>query len=479
MTTRPSHATESPHRVLTTATIEKLVAGGEGLARLTLPGQSRSVVAWVPDTIAGEVVTLPPLPDPFPKRGWRVAYSALSVASPQRAEPQCPHAGMNAQPRCGGCSWQHIRLAEQHRSKAAIVAETLSRVGGCSQVVVRPVKETPPWHSRTTVTWHVLPNHQLGFLQAGSHHGVAIERCDVVHAALQECLQVFQAGPSWVTALLTGMARVKARVVDGEALQLGFESKEDAPPFCWEESVLAALRHALPQVQSLWLLSSESGWRLPRCVWGETSGSLTLPMQTHTPTFQVSLPHFLQAQPQGAALLAEAVAEAVAWVLQQPRQAHQPFTLWEGYAGMGLLGLSVLSGPLGSHIHQATLVESDEAATALAQHNAQQLGVANRCTVHTQTVEAYCASTTPLQPWTVAVVDPPRAGCASEVVDWLAHHVEQALVYVSCDVATLARDCARLNEQGWQVQWVQPVDCFPQTAHIETVTVLTRKTSTD
>ena len=74
----------------------------------------------------------------------------------------------------------------------------------------------------------------------------------------------------------------------------------------------------------------------------------------------------------------------------------------------------------------------------------------------------------------VIVVDPPRKGCAAELLDTIDSMNPDRLVYISCDPATLARDCAILKEKGYEVQKVTPVDMFPKTSHVETVALLLR-----
>jgi 23S rRNA (uracil1939-C5)-methyltransferase len=69
-------------------------------------------------------------------------------------------------------------------------------------------------------------------------------------------------------------------------------------------------------------------------------------------------------------------------------------------------------------------------------------------------------------------VNPPRKGCEAIFLEKLAAHKPKKVVYISCDPATLARDCAYLCEKGYQVKKVRPFDMFPQTAHVETLTLL-------
>ena len=71
--------------------------------------------------------------------------------------------------------------------------------------------------------------------------------------------------------------------------------------------------------------------------------------------------------------------------------------------------------------------------------------------------------------------DPPRKGCAEELLKTVTDMNPERIVYVSCDPATLARDCARLDALGYKVEKVTPVDMFPRTAHVESVILLSRK----
>ena len=72
------------------------------------------------------------------------------------------------------------------------------------------------------------------------------------------------------------------------------------------------------------------------------------------------------------------------------------------------------------------------------------------------------------------ILDPPRKGCDREVLEYVAEMNPKRIVYVSCDVSTQARDCAILRELGYETKEVTPVDMFPKTSHVETVTLITR-----
>ena len=75
------------------------------------------------------------------------------------------------------------------------------------------------------------------------------------------------------------------------------------------------------------------------------------------------------------------------------------------------------------------------------------------------------------------IVDPPRKGCSRDTLDAIAMMEPERLVYVSCDPATLARDVRIMQEKGYELRQVQPVDMFPNTLHIETIVLLQRQNS--
>jgi 23S rRNA (uracil1939-C5)-methyltransferase len=75
----------------------------------------------------------------------------------------------------------------------------------------------------------------------------------------------------------------------------------------------------------------------------------------------------------------------------------------------------------------------------------------------------------------VIVTDPPRKGCDEKVIETMVQMKPKRIVYVSCNSATLARDCKMLEERGYKVEKIQPVDMFPQTTHVETVVLLQRE----
>lgn len=140
------------------------------------------------------------------------------------------------------------------------------------------------------------------------------------------------------------------------------------------------------------------------------------------------------------------------------------------YCGIGSVGLS-----MADRVRRLTGVEIVPQAVECAIKNAERAGIKNAKFVCADSADgaADILATTDELP-DVVVLDPPRKGCATELLDSLTQAGIKKIVYISCNPATLARDCAHLAKQGWQIGEVQPVDLFPRTGHVENVCTLIR-----
>ena len=141
------------------------------------------------------------------------------------------------------------------------------------------------------------------------------------------------------------------------------------------------------------------------------------------------------------------------------------------YCGIGSVGLS-----MADRVRRLTGVEIVPQAVECAIKNAERAGIENAkfvCADSADGASDILASTDELPD--VVVLDPPRKGCAPELLDSLTQSGIKRVVYISCNPATLARDCTHLAAQGWHIGEVQPVDLFPRTGHVENVVCLTRK----
>jgi 23S rRNA (uracil1939-C5)-methyltransferase len=176
----------------------------------------------------------------------------------------------------------------------------------------------------------------------------------------------------------------------------------------------------------------------------------------HGHAFRISATSFYQVNTAQAATLADVVLDALA--------LEGTETVLDAYCGVGLFTVF-----LSERAEVVIGIELHHAAVTDAHYN---LGDAENVDLYEAPVEEVLPLIT--EPLDAAVVDPPRTGLEPEAVDALADHAPARLVYVSCDPATLARDTKRLLRKGYTLEWVQPVDLFPQTYHVETVSLFSR-----
>ena len=153
-------------------------------------------------------------------------------------------------------------------------------------------------------------------------------------------------------------------------------------------------------------------------------------------------------------------------------QLYRELARWAGtgahaldlYAGGGVIGLHLAAG-----FKKVTALELDRSSVVRGERDAKRLGVGNLLFVH-----ADARKLTALPEAELITVDPPRAGLAKAARQAITASQAARLIYVSCDVATWARDVAEFSAAGWRLERAQPFDFYPQTHHIEMLSLLTR-----
>jgi len=387
----------------------------------------------------------------------RAEAVVIRAASPDRVEPPCPHAGPGG---CGGCDWQHAALPAQRALKAAVIRQQLKRLAGIERkVTVEPLPgdggdgddEAGPAGSRTAglgwrtrVQFAVRGDGVAGLHAHRSHEVIDVGTCLIAHpvitdlaiprrhwpgVVLVEAVAGTGSGESAVIVSPGGTGRSPARSVSIEGVTAD-----------------SVLRRAGPRNRSLAPLRGRS----------------YLSQRAAGRDWRVSAGAFWQVHPGAADALADAVLAAL-----EPRPGDAALDL---YCGAGLFAgvLAPAVGPGGTVIG----VESDRAAIRDARHNLREWPWAQ---VRTGDVAGVLARRA-LPPARLVVADPPRAGLAREVIDYLSRPGNGAgrLAYVSCDPATLARDIALLAERGWELDGLRAFDAFPMTHHVECLAALSR-----
>lgn len=344
-------------------------------------------------------------------------------AAASRVSARCAH--FAPPDRCGGCQWQHVALDTQRAEKARMVRDAFQRIAK-RDVGLPEVVGGDPWRYRRTLT--------LAIRRADGHAWAGLRAFDDPEAvfALADCLITDErVVATWreivsSAALLPEASRLRGTVrLLGDRPSLVLEGGTDWPSV---DRFLAAT----PSLAAVWWHAEGRRRRLvaDRRTAAEPAGS------------------FAQVNAQMAERLRDDVVRRVL--------AHAPRTALDGYSGAGDTAVALAARGVA-----VTAVELDEEATAFA---ASRLAPPSRALA--ARLEDVIARVLPAE---VVVLNPPRAGVEARVTTALdaAPPRSRALVYVSCDPATLARDVGRLPH--WRVADLRCFDMFPHTAHIETV----------
>lgn len=437
-----------------TVTIEGYGEGGMGVARID------GRVVFVHGALRGEKCRVLIL-----KTLKSVAFAkVLEVLEPssERITPDCPYF-----PRCGGCTYRHIRYEEELRLKKQRVQDNLSRIGGSDMTVEEILGARDTLRYRNKAQYPVSKDGAVGFYRARTHEVIECEHCllvkpeaDAAAEALREYMQSCRvAGYDEKTG--RGLVRhlyVRSNAA-GESLVCVLVNGDKLPK---EDRLVTLLRDACPKCTGIVLGTNTKKGNVIlgdryRTLWGSDRLEDTLCGKT----FRLSVPSFYQVnRVQAERLYAKAIEFA--------GLTGQEMVL-DLYCGAGTITLA-----LSDHAKKVLGAEIVPEAIDDARENAARNGVKN--------AEFFCGDASDvakklarenLRP-DVITVDPPRRGLAADVVESIAEMQPGRVVYVSCDSATMARDVKRLADLGYTAQRACAVDMFPRADHVETVVLLSK-----
>ena len=437
-----------------TVTIEGYGEGGMGVARID------GRVVFVHGALRGEKCRVLIL-----KTLKSVAFAkVLEVLEPssERITPDCPYF-----PRCGGCTYRHIRYEEELRLKRQRVQDNLSRIGGSDVTVEEILGARDTLRYRNKAQYPVSKDGAVGFYRARTHEVIECEHCllvkpeaDAAAEALREYMQSCRvAGYDEKTG--RGLVRhlyIRSNAA-GESLVCVLVNGDKLPK---EDRLVTLLRDACPKCTGIVLGTNTKKGNVIlgdryRTLWGSDRLEDTLCGKT----FRLSVPSFYQVNRIQAERLYAKAIEFAGLTGQE--------TVLDLYCGAGTITLA-----LSDHAKKVLGAEIVPEAIDDARENAARNGVKN--------AEFFCGDASDvakklarenLRP-DVITVDPPRKGLAADVVESIAEMQPGRVVYVSCDSATMARDVKRLADLGYTAQRACAVDMFPRADHVETVCLLSK-----
>jgi 23S rRNA (uracil1939-C5)-methyltransferase len=383
---------------------------------------------YVPYTLAGETVEVEAVPGHHPDRRRLLAVEA---PSPERIEPFCPHFGV-----CGGCAIQHWEGEKYRAWKRNIVVETLAQARLDCEVGALVDAHGA---GRRRITLHAkMGTHDIlkvGFAAAGSHDIVPVDRCPILDPGLSGALDA-----AWALAeRLIAIGKPLDIQVTATDSGLDVDVRGSGP-------LPAAAITALSGVAERHRLA-----RLTR------HGELVLqraPPRIAIGAAQVTLPpgSFLQATVAGEETLAALVAEHC------KRGKH----IADLFCGVGPFALRLAAKS------KVSAFDSDAGAVTALQLAAQSTSGLKPVKAEARDLFRRPLVPQELRDYDTVVFDPPRQGAQAQAQQLAASKIA-AVIAVSCNVATFARDARTLIDGGYKLEGVTPVDQFRHTPHVELV----------
>jgi 23S rRNA (uracil1939-C5)-methyltransferase len=419
--------------------ITALVHGGRGL------GRHEGKAVFVPLTMPGDRVVCRVVK--VKRRYLEAELDAIVAASPQRREPPCPFFGS-----CGGCQWQHIPYQQQVDWKEKIFADLLVRSKVMVSERLKPIVAAPDeWRYRNRVQLKCCYGAEgllIGFYRHASHVVVDIDKCLLLSPPIQITLE-----------------HLRRDLPDAPCI----EAVSQIDIACSDDGEVRIILHVHPQGRSRlipWLRDFADRHQINACVQSGSKQSLEVVHGDSDLTIRVDQPEIaLRYGPGGFVQINPAQNRSMVASMLQLLALDGSENVLDLFCGMGNFSL-----PLARRVKRVVGVEDYAPSITSARINA----AAN----HIRNVEFHAADAAMIMAryragddLDLVILDPPRTGHYQAISELLQIR-PQRILYVSCDPATLVRDLTPLVQNGYEVISSQAFDLFPQTWHIESMTLL-------
>lgn len=391
-------------------------------------GRYNGKAVFVPFCLPGEVVKVRIIDD---RKNFSVAELVEVVkASEKRVNPPCRYYS-----HCGGCHYQHLEMSTQLETKQNIFREQLTRIAKLVDPNILPILAAPhSSHYRNNIQFHINPAGKLCFVPNNDQDPLLeIEECLLADRNLNTFMRDlnFEAGAE--------LDRVSLRKGRSD-LMLILESDELEMPDIEIEADVSVVHVTEDDTVVI-------------------AGNDHILIDVLGKSFKVSAGSFFQVNTEMAEVMVQQVLNSV--------PLDRSMTVMDLYCGVGFF-----TAFLSEKVKKVIAVESYPSACADLEVN---LG-------ESENVELYEGEAEQILPYLkeqvdLVLVDPPRAGLDKKVTDAILRLAPKKIVYVSCDPTTLARDVQRISSGGYRLQQAMPLDMFPQTYHIESISVFSKEGS--
>jgi 23S rRNA (uracil1939-C5)-methyltransferase len=436
-------------------TIKRLGINGEGV------GYFKKTVVFVPGALPGEEVVVEAT-NIHPKFA-EAKIKKIRKKSEHRVQPPCP-----VYDQCGGCQLQHLAYSQQLKEKRDIIIQSLERHTklAIDQIDIKEmIGMEEPWGYRNKNQFQVKEKDGkvlAGLYGLNSHQLINIENCAVQHPQTNEATAVVKQIleelriPIYNEKSRKGIVRTivtRVGVKSGELQIVLITNQKELPK---KDLVIQEIQKRLPKVKSIVQNVNEQKTSL---IFGEETLSLAgedyIQETLGDLHFELSARTFFQLNPQQTVKLYNEVKKAAALTGVEK--------VVDAYCGVGTIGLW-----LADQAAEVRGMDIIPESIDDAKKNAKRHGF-----THTKYVPGKAEEVLPKwvkKGWKpdVIVVDPPRTGLDGQLLQTILQVKPQKVVYVSCNPSTLAKDLQTLSK-NYQVKYIQPVDMFPHTSHVEAV----------
>lgn len=440
--------------------IEKLVAGGEGLARF----EERAVFVenTAPDDLIFARVTQ------VNSNLVKAEIIDIIEPSPSRIKPKCAMAKI-----CGGCEWQHVDYETQLRQKRQIVQETLKKFLGEHIEVKRVIPSPKIYEFRTKIQYpatqtKVSKRILAGYYKKKTHELINIKHCEIQPPVLDGIIEDVKA-----KAQELGIYAYEEKRHSGELRHIILRWSE-AFSNCLLVLVVNS-NSASKEIVELLKFIYEKYEIVAGCLvnFNERKTNVIMGKETNLIcgegfykeklediTYKIGAKSFFQVNPGSAVNILNVAKKMILENTIKPR-------ILDAYSGVGTFGIW-----MSDIANEVFCVEEVEEAAQLAQENAELNSASNLTVKGGDVSKIFEELKAYKKEFDVIILDPPRKGVEENALIDLLSFNPQIIIYVSCNAATLSRDLKFLHKNGYKTEYVQPVDMFCHTHHIESVAMI-------
>ena len=421
--------------------IKTLSYGGMGLGHLN--GQ----VVFISHTAPGDIVRTKIVSQ---ESDYLIGtLEEIITPSPLRTNPACPYFGV-----CGGCQWQHLSYDNQLLQKGFLVEEAFTRIGHFKTPEIYPCIPSPsPFYYRHRMQFNI--NHKgkiphIGLYRRKTHNLVDVEECPIAHPLINKVLK----------SLWKWLDKTDDKHLHGVDVTCDVRGEKAILVLRYIKGVIDEKKKDFELLQSICPEITGTLIRIEtyRKAASDTIGDPNLDLIYDHSHYKIGPETFIQVNLKGNEILISKVLDAIPSGTEKILELH---------CGMGNFSIPM------SRLSQTLFgIENNPEPYRYALMNAHYNGRLNCHFIKKSDVRGIKQLIKSGLKFSVLVMDPPRSGCR-DILDYIPTLKIKKIIYVSCNPSTLARDLSFLvNNLNYRIEYVQPIDMFPQTYHVECVAVL-------